>query len=135
MELVLKVSITAGILVAVAFQVALLWGVWSSRVDPAQTFRNLFSQQAKPDWLATQEGNQIYQSGQSVGVVVGAVTPTGNFVVFERIVRVDSLKLDQPFRYQDNDYRVINTSSKTLLDLTISPPASSLEGVTCELTR
>jgi len=131
----LKVSISAGVVVAIAFQIALLCGVWNPHVDPIQTLRNIFSQRVRPDWLAIRQPDRIYQSGQPVGVVIGEVTEANGTLTFERIVGVDALERARPFEYQDREWRIVNVSTQTLLDMTIRPPASSLEGVSCEEVR
>lgn len=132
LEYVLKASISVGVVVAIAFQIALLVGVWRPRVDPLQTLRNIFTQRAQPGWLAREETDQVYQSGQSVGFVIGEVTETDGTLIFERIVGVDALKLDEPFRFRNQEWKITKVSTRTLLDMTICPPMSSLKGVVCE---
>jgi len=132
LEYVLKASISVGVVVAIAFQIALLVGVWRPRVDPLQTLRNIFTQRAQPDWLAREEPDQVYQSGQPVGFVIGEVTETDETLTFERIVGIDALNVDELFRFRNQEWKITRISTRTLLDMMIRPPMSSFEGVVCE---
>jgi len=132
LEYALKASISAGVVVAIAFQIALLVGVWRPRVDPLQTLRNIFTQRAQPDWLATEEQDQLYQSGRSVGLVIGEITEKEETLTFERIVGIDALNVNEPFRFRNQEWKITQISTSALLDLSIRPPTSSAEGVVCE---
>jgi len=132
LEYALKASISVGVVVAIVFQIALLVGIWRPRVDPLQTLRNIFTQHAQPDWLATEEQDQVYQSGQSVGFVIGEITETERTLTLERIVGIDALNANEPFRFRNQEWKITKISTRTLLDMTIRPPMSSVEGVVCE---
>ncbi len=142
METLFKVAITGVVVCLVYYQLLFLRSVWRSQIDPRATFSRLLDKlKTESDIIATRDPLKIYQAGESVGDVTGAVTQDGATWTFKQISNTTRLQPDRPFEYQRTTLRVVQIGSRTGFASTTTVGGTSntatdvLEDVTCEVAQ
>ena len=124
-----------------AWLAAVRW-VWTHQLDPVATVQRLMQKPFKaPEWVATREPNRIYQNGNVVGEVAGAVEEKGSIIRFAQLANTGALNQTGVFQYQLHNLRIREVGSaigmKTEMHVSDSGATSRtltavLENVVCE---
>ncbi len=137
METLFKLSVTALVAWFVYYQIAFVWKLWHSHVDPVATFSRII-EQLKPDtpMVATREPNRLYQGGNVVGQVEGDVIVKKDIVVFAQLSETSDLNEDQPIEYQRLTLKIRNVRVRKFSVVTSKGLRNSVwEDVTCDIVR
>jgi hypothetical protein len=120
---------------------AVRW-VWTHQLDPVATVQRLMQKPFKaPEWVATREPNRIYQNGNVVAEVTGAVEENGSIMRFAQISNTSALNQAVVFQYQRHNLRIREVGSaigmKTEMHVSGSGATSRtltavLENIVCE---
>lgn len=107
MEILLKIGITLIILALVYYQLIFLKWTWTSHIDVKATFSRILKQ-ASPstEVIVTRDPNKIYQNGEHVGNVVGAVKKEKDCLIFNQITDTSKLNRSIPFEYKREKYQI-----------------------------
>jgi hypothetical protein len=103
-ELLFKISLTLVLVIPVAG--ALRW-IWTNQLDPGATVSRIFQSASEPEWVATRDPMKLYQEGQSVADITGAISEEGLRVVFMQLVNAASLDVSQPVEWRRLNLRVV----------------------------
>jgi len=141
LEILLKIGITLIILVLVYYQLTFLKWTWSSHIDVKATFSRILKQ-ASPSTkvIVTRDPNKIYQNGEHVGNVVGAVKKEKDCFIFNQIIDTSKLNRSIPFEYKREKYQIIKIQKISGLKLEASRTGSDvkrnvIEGVICRKVK
>ena len=105
MELAFRILLT--IVFTAAWLIALNW-VWTNQLDPRATVRRALGRVvAPPEWVAIREPNRIYQNGNAVGEVTGAVEEREGRVRFARLANTAGFDSSRPFEYRRFTLRIV----------------------------
>ena len=112
MEILVKIIITALVLLLIYYQVIFVRGVWRSQIDPAATIGRIWdSLKPTTDVIATRDSMKIYQNGQVVGDVSGRVTESETEIRFERLMNTGDLQRDLEFEYRRLRLKIVSVES------------------------
>ena len=137
METLFKFSVTLLVAWFVYYQVAFVWKLWHSHVDPVATLSRII-EQLKPDTpiVATREPDRLYQGGNIVGQVEGDVIVKEDTVVFAQLYETSNLNEDQPIEYQRLTVKIRNVRVRNFTAVTSKGLRNSVwEDVTCDIVR
>ena len=113
MEVVVKLVISAIVVIFVYYECLFLIGVWRSQIDPKATISRLIETlKPKPDIIATREAAKIYQDGKVVGDISGRITEEDAMITFERILNASELKSEQPFEYRRSTLIIVSIGER-----------------------
>ncbi len=121
MEIILKVIVTAVVVLLFYYQAVFVSTLWKSHIDPAATFARLLGKlKPQSDIIATREPNKIYQRGEAVGEVLGSAETKGSRVKFAQLVNTTGLQADQPIEYQRLRLRIVSIKQRTGMSTTMT---------------
>ena len=118
--------------------IAIHW-IWTNQLDPRETVSRFFKKTVEPpDWVATREPSKIYQNGESVGDIIGAVEQAPGQVHFSQIANTTRFDTTSPFEYQRLKLKVVRIGSiigmkSEVTDKGAVTLSAVMEDVTCSI--
>ncbi|MEW5982816.1 MAG: hypothetical protein AB1806_10660 [Acidobacteriota bacterium] len=138
MELAFRIIVS--VVLTGVWLIGLRW-VWTNQLDPRATVARLSEKTlAPPDWVATRDPSKVYQDGNAVGDITGAVKPGADQIHFAQLANTASLDVSRPFEYQRLRVKVIKIDSSMGMKVVTSGSGSTvlravLEGVQCTIVK
>ena len=138
METLLKIGITIVVCLLIYYQIVFLKWTWSTQIDPKATFSRLLKK-ATPDIevIATRDPNKIYQDGNIVGEITGAIETKGDIIIFKQLSETSKLNRYAPIEHRRDKYQIVKITRsigmKTVVSNTGSEQKSAvLEDIFCK---
>ena len=111
-EILFKIGLTIGVttVLFIPYAFGVRW-IWTHQLDPEETVSRIFQSAGERDWIATRDPMKLYQGGQPVADITGAISDDGSRVVFKQLANAGALNTSEPVEWRRLRLRVVRVGS------------------------